>query len=168
MDNNHKQALLDALNGDLASEFQAVIMYTTYSAMVKGPYRPQLKEFMQGEIPDRRDTRSSSPIKSPRWVACRIRTPTPYPLPRRRRRCFKISCTPNRKQLSATANGRSKRVRRVTSVSPYSLRIWCRTRQLTSRKRRRFYPIGNNPLTSPRAISGRSFDSRWCGNYQHE
>lgn len=50
MDN--KQALIDALNRDLASEFQAVIMYTTYSAMVKGPYRPQLKAFMQGEIPD--------------------------------------------------------------------------------------------------------------------
>jgi bacterioferritin len=49
---NHKQALMDALNRDLASEFQAVITYTTYSAMVKGTYRPQLKEFMQGEIPD--------------------------------------------------------------------------------------------------------------------
>ena len=51
MDNN-KQVLVDALNRDLASEFQAVIMYTAYSSMVKGPYRPQLKEFMQGEIPD--------------------------------------------------------------------------------------------------------------------
>jgi bacterioferritin len=50
MDN--KQILIDALNHDLASEFQAVIMYTTYSAMVKGPYRPQLVQFMQGEIPD--------------------------------------------------------------------------------------------------------------------
>jgi bacterioferritin len=50
MDN--KQALIEALNHDLAAEFQAVIMYTTYSAMVKGPYRPQLKAFMQAEIPD--------------------------------------------------------------------------------------------------------------------
>ncbi len=50
MDNN--QTLIDALNHDLASEFQAVIMYTTYSAMLKGPYRPQLVQFMQGEIPD--------------------------------------------------------------------------------------------------------------------
>jgi bacterioferritin len=47
-----KQALIDALNKDLASEFQAVIMYTTYSAMVTGPYRLELKQFMQGEIPD--------------------------------------------------------------------------------------------------------------------
>lgn len=47
-----KQALIDALNRDLASEYQAVIMYTTYSAQVKGPYRPQLVQFMQAEIPD--------------------------------------------------------------------------------------------------------------------
>ena len=47
-----KQTLIDALNEDLASEFQAVIMYTTYSAQMTGPYRPQLVQFMQGEIPD--------------------------------------------------------------------------------------------------------------------
>ncbi|MBZ0291599.1 MAG: ferritin-like domain-containing protein [Anaerolineae bacterium] len=46
------QALIDALNDDLAAEFQAVVMYTTYSAMVTGPYRPQLVTFMQAEIPD--------------------------------------------------------------------------------------------------------------------
>ncbi|MGQ9888392.1 MAG: ferritin-like domain-containing protein [Aggregatilineales bacterium] len=47
-----KQALIDALNQDLANEFQAVIMYTTYSAQVKGPHRPQLVQFMRAEIPD--------------------------------------------------------------------------------------------------------------------
>lgn len=46
------QALIDALNKDLAAEFQAVLMYTAYSAQVKGPYRPQLVQFMQAEIPD--------------------------------------------------------------------------------------------------------------------
>lgn len=46
------QALIDALNKDLASELQAVIMYTVYSAQVKGPFRPQLVAFMQGEIAD--------------------------------------------------------------------------------------------------------------------
>lgn len=47
-----KQELINALNGDLANEFQAVIMYAVYSAQVKGPYRPQLVQFMQAEIPD--------------------------------------------------------------------------------------------------------------------
>lgn len=48
----NNQALIDALNKDLAAEFQAVLMYTAYSAQVKGPYRPQLVQFMQAEIPD--------------------------------------------------------------------------------------------------------------------
>jgi bacterioferritin len=47
-----KQALIDALNQDLANEFQAIIMYTTYSAQVKGPFRLQLVGFLQGEIVD--------------------------------------------------------------------------------------------------------------------
>jgi bacterioferritin len=47
-----KQTLINALNGDLAGELQAIIMYVTYSAQVKGPHRPQLVQFMQGEIPD--------------------------------------------------------------------------------------------------------------------
>lgn len=47
-----KQALIKLLNQDLAGEFQAILMYTVYSAQVKGPYRPQLVQFMQGEVPD--------------------------------------------------------------------------------------------------------------------
>jgi bacterioferritin len=47
-----KQALIDALNEDLAGELQAIIQYLTYSAKVTGPYRPQLVTFMQTEIQD--------------------------------------------------------------------------------------------------------------------
>ena len=47
-----KKTLVDALNKDLADEFQAVLMYTTYSAKVTGPWRPQLVQFMQTEIAD--------------------------------------------------------------------------------------------------------------------
>lgn len=47
-----KEALIQALNRDLAAEYQAVIMYTTYSAQVKGPHRLELVGFFQGEIPD--------------------------------------------------------------------------------------------------------------------
>jgi bacterioferritin len=47
-----KQALIDALNGDLAREYQAIIQYIQYSAMVKGLDRPQLAQFLRGEIPE--------------------------------------------------------------------------------------------------------------------
>ena len=47
-----KQQLVDALNADLAGEYQAIIMYVTYAASVTGPHRPTLKEFFANEIPE--------------------------------------------------------------------------------------------------------------------
>jgi bacterioferritin len=44
--------LIDGLNQDLAGEYNAIISYTTYSAKVTGPYRPELVTFLQAEIPD--------------------------------------------------------------------------------------------------------------------
>ncbi len=47
-----KHRLIDALNIDLANEYQAVVMYTTYAACVAGPHRPTLRAFFQTEIPE--------------------------------------------------------------------------------------------------------------------
>ena len=47
-----KQSLIDGLNEDLAAEYQAVVMYRTYAALVSGPYRQDLRSFFEGEIPD--------------------------------------------------------------------------------------------------------------------
>ena len=44
--------LVAALNGDLAGEYQAIIMYVTYAAAVTGPHRPVLKQFFAAEIPE--------------------------------------------------------------------------------------------------------------------
>lgn len=46
------KTLIEGLNADLQGEFNAIISYLTYSAKVTGPYRPQLVEFLQAEIPD--------------------------------------------------------------------------------------------------------------------
>jgi len=46
------QDLINGLNKDLAGEYNAIISYLQYSAKVNGPYRPQLVEFLQTEIPD--------------------------------------------------------------------------------------------------------------------
>lgn len=45
-----KQQLIDALNGDLAREYQAIIQYIQYSAVVRGLDRPQLAQFLRGGI----------------------------------------------------------------------------------------------------------------------
>lgn len=47
-----KQALIEGLNEDLAAEYEAVIMYRTYAALVSGPYRQDLRAFFESEIPD--------------------------------------------------------------------------------------------------------------------
>lgn len=47
-----KEQLIAALNEDLAGEMGAVLQYLAYSAKVTGPYRPQLRQFFQEEIPD--------------------------------------------------------------------------------------------------------------------
>ena len=47
-----KEALIEALNEDLAGEYQAVLMYVTYAASVTGPHRPMLKQFFAAEIPE--------------------------------------------------------------------------------------------------------------------
>jgi bacterioferritin len=47
-----KQQLIDALNEDLAREYQAVIQYRTYASAVRGPYRRELRAFFEAEIAD--------------------------------------------------------------------------------------------------------------------
>jgi bacterioferritin len=50
--NSNLKKLIEGLNQDLAGEYNAIISYTQYSAKVTGPYRPQLVQFLQAEIPD--------------------------------------------------------------------------------------------------------------------
>lgn len=47
-----KQALIDALNEDLAGELSAIVQYLVYAARATGPNRPQLAAFFTAEIPD--------------------------------------------------------------------------------------------------------------------
>ena len=47
-----KETLVAGLNEDLAHEYQAILMYNSYAAMVSGIHRPMLKGFFQAEIPE--------------------------------------------------------------------------------------------------------------------
>jgi bacterioferritin len=47
-----QEELIDLLNGDLSREYQAIITYIQYAASVTGPYRQELKQFFEKEIPD--------------------------------------------------------------------------------------------------------------------
>ena len=47
-----KEKLIQGLNEDLAHEYQAIIQYTTYAAVVSGIHRQELKESFLAEIQD--------------------------------------------------------------------------------------------------------------------
>jgi bacterioferritin len=47
-----RQVLIEGLNHDLAGEYQAILMYTHYSAKLTGPYRRELRALFQAEIAD--------------------------------------------------------------------------------------------------------------------
>ena len=47
-----KKELVAGLNEDLANEFKAVISYRLFAAMCSGPYRQELRQFFEAEIPD--------------------------------------------------------------------------------------------------------------------
>ena len=49
-----RRALIDGLNRDLAGEYQAILMYTHYSAKLTGPYRRELRALFQAEVADER------------------------------------------------------------------------------------------------------------------
>lgn len=44
--------LLEGLNVDLAAEFQAVITYRLFASLATGPFRQEVRDFFEGEIPD--------------------------------------------------------------------------------------------------------------------
>ena len=46
------RTLIEGLNVDLANEYAAVIMYSTYAAAVRGRHRNELKAFFEGEVAD--------------------------------------------------------------------------------------------------------------------
>ena len=52
MPDTDKQALIDGLNDDLAHEYQAIVMYNSFAALVSGIHRPMLKGFFEGELPE--------------------------------------------------------------------------------------------------------------------
>ena len=46
------EELLEGLNRDLSAEYQAVITYRSFASLATGPYRQELRQFFEDEIPD--------------------------------------------------------------------------------------------------------------------
>lgn len=50
--NDALETLITAMNDQLSAEYQAIIQYIQYSAVVSGPHRPELVTFFRAELPD--------------------------------------------------------------------------------------------------------------------
>jgi bacterioferritin len=46
------EELLEGMNHDLAAEYQAVITYRTFASLASGPFRHEMRQFFEEEIPD--------------------------------------------------------------------------------------------------------------------
>jgi bacterioferritin len=47
-----RKELIAGLNEDLSWEFNAIISYRLFASLCSGPYRPELRQFFEAEIPD--------------------------------------------------------------------------------------------------------------------
>jgi bacterioferritin len=74
-----KRALIEALNNDLAGEFQAILAYTRWSAEVSGPHRDTLRAMFQREIPDELGHAQFLADKIVVYGGTPITTPAPVP-----------------------------------------------------------------------------------------
>lgn len=83
------RALVQGLNEDLANEYQAVLMYTTYAAMVRGIHRPVLKAFFEAEIPEELEHAQFLANKITALGGTPTTTPAPFTLAKNNREMLK-------------------------------------------------------------------------------
>ena len=111
--------LLEGLNMDLAAEFQAVMTYRLFASLTTGPYRHEIREFFESEIPDE--------LEHARFLADKIVAlggePTTEPLPveitRDNREMFEIA----QQAESDTIERYEERVRQAEALGETGLKV---------------------------------------------
>lgn len=113
------EELLEGLNLDLAAEFQAVITYRLFASLATGPYRQEIRDFFEGEIPDE--------LGHAQFLADKIvalgGTPSTQPLPvtitRDNREMFELA----HKAESETITRYEERVRQAEELGQTALKV---------------------------------------------
>lgn len=113
------EELLEGLNEDLAWEFNAVITYRLFASLCSGPYRQEVREFFESEIPDE--------LAHARFLADKIvalgGTPTSEPAPVElstdNRKMFEIALAAER----ATVERYEERVRQADGLGQTGLKV---------------------------------------------
>lgn len=113
------EELIEGLNLDLAAEYQAVISYRSFASLATGPYRQELRQFFEDEIPDEL---SHAELLADKIVALGG-TPTTEPLPvtltRDNREMLEIA----HKAESETIDRYEERVRQAEELGLTALKV---------------------------------------------
>lgn len=114
-----RDELLDGLNLDLAAELQAVITYRLFASLATGPYRHEIREFFESEIPDE--------LEHARFLADKIvalggepaTEPLPVEITRDNRRMFEIALQAERDTIQRY----EERIRQAETLGETGLKI---------------------------------------------
>ncbi|MBM3458412.1 MAG: ferritin-like domain-containing protein [Armatimonadetes bacterium] len=114
-----REDLVAALNGDLAHELSAIIQYVQYSAMVRGPWRTELRAFFQAEVPDEQLHAQYLADK----IAAMGGGPTTVPAPVRPARTAEEMLTAVRDEERDAVARYTQRVREAESLGEIALKV---------------------------------------------
>lgn len=114
-----KEQLLKDLNYDLAAEFQAVITYRLFASLASGPYRNEVREFFEAEIPDELDHARLLADKIVALGGMPTTEPLPVELTRDNREMFEIA----HKAESETIERYEARIKQAEDLGLTALKI---------------------------------------------
>jgi bacterioferritin len=111
--------LLEGLNRDLAAEFQAVITYRLFASLASGPYRQEVRDFFESEIPDELDHAAFLADKIVALGGHPATEPLPVTLTRDNREMFEIAL----KAETETIERYEKRVQQADALGLTALKV---------------------------------------------
>ena len=114
-----RDELLDGLNEDLAWEFNAVITYRLFASLCSGPYRQEIREFFESEIPDELGLAQVLADKIVALGGTPTTEPAPVEITTDNREMFEIALKAERE----TVERYEKRVRQAESLGQTGLKI---------------------------------------------
>jgi bacterioferritin len=114
-----KQALIDGLNEDLANEYKAIISYLLFSRLVKGPLRPELSSFLEGEIQDELGHAKFLAHKIVALGGTPVAVPAPVELPESNREMLEAALQAEKETIERY----TQRIKQADAVGELGLRV---------------------------------------------
>lgn len=93
------EELIEGLNVDLAHEYNAVITYRVFASLCSGPYRQEIRNFFESEIPDELEHAKFLADKIVALGGMPTTEPAPVELTKANKRMFEIALAAERETV---------------------------------------------------------------------